>query len=228
MNWAQARRLWWLWLLVLFIGLPVGCSGLLTVAEAIIEATDDHWENGLEYGMAAAVAAQDADSPEEWDAVSQYWTSAIVELRQAEEAEAGQKIEEYEQNRAAAQARARALRAPEVEARQATERAERSQAIEALKAYDAAVRSMDPEGNLFVDVRGYDDELKTVVVEVSAGWHYQPEAARLQAATNLWRGWVAARDLEQADFARLRIEDSTGRKVGGSRALAGSLIYVDD
>lgn len=73
----------------------------------------DHWEAALEAGYSAAVAAQSAQTPEEWDAVAEGWGSAIGSLALVQDdhpnyAEKTAKSDEYKANREAARAKQKA------------------------------------------------------------------------------------------------------------------------
>jgi hypothetical protein len=88
--------------------LLLGCSPTPEpAAETPAEPKTDKWADALEIGYSAAVAAQTAETPEEWDAVAENYTSAITLLQQVPEANANHgnveaKIEEYRNNRSVA------------------------------------------------------------------------------------------------------------------------------
>lgn len=233
------------WLIVLMFGgaalvcapITLGLLGTLDTADqtATAEVTEagetpaaqeGYWERALGAGMRAAEAAQVAEDAEQWGEVAKTWSEAIAFLKMVEagdpQYEAAQaKIVEYRANRDAATQRQAAAPRPKSEPTVATE---------ALRAYEAVIRGIDPSGALFgaVSLDEYDDDLQSVVVVVQSDWHYQPKAARQEVATNLWRGWVQLRLPDEADHARLRLETPSGKHVGGSRMLAGSLIWVED
>lgn len=66
----------------------------------------------------------------------------------------------------------------------------------------------------------------SLTIVVANAWHYQPYQLRLQAAQNLWETWARIRSPNDPDKARLDLTDQNGNRVGGSRWLAGSLIWV--
>lgn len=66
----------------------------------------------------------------------------------------------------------------------------------------------------------------SLTIIVPDGWHYEPYQIRLQAAQNFWELWARIRSPNDPDKARLEITDFNGNSVGGSRWLAGSLIWV--
>jgi len=69
---------------------------------------------------------------------------------------------------------------------------------------------------------------ETISITVANGWHYQPKQVRQQSAQILWQTWAIIYAPNDLDKARLSLRDSVGNEVGGSRWLAGSLIWVDD
>jgi len=69
------------------------------------------------------------------------------------------------------------------------------------------------------------DELVITVPNAFHRLHYQE---RLQAAQLLWQMWVTALKPKNADHARIKLVDRLGNEVGGSRALGGSLIWVQE
>lgn len=69
---------------------------------------------------------------------------------------------------------------------------------------------------------------ETISITVSNGWHYQPKQIRQQSAQILWQTWAMIYAPNDLDKARLSLRDSVGNEVGGSRWLAGSLIWVKD
>lgn len=69
---------------------------------------------------------------------------------------------------------------------------------------------------------------ETITITVATGWHYQPKQVRQQSAQILWQTWAMIASRDNLDRARLSLRDAVGNEVGGSRLLAGSLIWVDD
>lgn len=67
-----------------------------------------------------------------------------------------------------------------------------------------------------------------LLIVVSNAWHSQTRQARLQAAQNLWAGWAAIASPSNLDQARIKLVDLNGNEVGGSRIIAGSMIWVQD
>lgn len=78
----------------------------------------------------------------------------------------------------------------------------------------------------------YVASLPQLVLEVRSNWHYQPKQVRKDATTTLWERWARlclSNNLEdEADSCRIKLISQSGDAVGGSRVLAGSLIYVND
>jgi hypothetical protein len=69
-----------------------------------------------------------------------------------------------------------------------------------------------------------------LVLTVPTAWFYEPKGARREFAETLWNMWATRNQEHQKDLdrSRIRLETSNGREIGGSRILAGSMIYVDD
>jgi len=87
------------------------------------------------------------------------------------------------------------------------------------------IESIDTEGVLIDSASVNEGRLK---VTVKSGWHYQPYQIRLQMAQNLWKVWATIHSPSEPDRARISITDLNGNEVGGSRILAGSLIWVKE
>lgn len=71
-------------------------------------------------------------------------------------------------------------------------------------------------------------DVMELTLVVSNLWHIRHKQIRLQDAQNLWEAWATLASRDAPDNARLKIEDQNGNQVGGSRWIAGSVIYVDD
>lgn len=59
-------------------------------------------------------------------------------------------------------------------------------------------------------------------------WHVKHYQVRLQDAQTLWQAWATIASPKDPDSARIVLVDGNGNEVGGSRALAGSLIWVQE
>lgn len=68
----------------------------------------------------------------------------------------------------------------------------------------------------------------TLKITVKDPWHLQHKQIRLQTAQDLWKVWSGIVLHPEPDRVRLELVDRNGNAVGGSRMLAGSLIYVND
>lgn len=87
-----------------------------------------------------------------------------------------------------------------------------------------------------LETAGIDNEIITNVVvrdhtatiKVTNLWHLMAYQIRLQSAQNLWNLWAAIDSPQDVDLARISIVDLNGNEVGGSRFLAGSLIWVQE
>jgi len=114
--------------------------------------------------------------------------------------------------------------APSIEARQSEEFANARRHVEefntalsapAIKAYMANAKLSDLS----------PDDLE---VTVTTRWHYEPKAIRLQMAQVIWKAWAGIHRPEKPDAAYITLRDASGNKVGGSRVMGGSLIWVSD
>ena len=68
---------------------------------------------------------------------------------------------------------------------------------------------------------------KEVTITVVDAWSGMDYDGRLQAADSLYKLWAITASPDSPDSARIQIQNSNGKTIGGSRALAGSLIWVD-
>lgn len=98
--------------------------------------------------------------------------------------------------------------------------------VTAVHKFEQAVRGIDPNGTLFVDISPAEHN-GMVLITVANEWHYQPYQIRKQAAQGLWNSWASIFSPEDSDSARIKILDLNGNRVGGSSAFAGSLVDVD-
>jgi len=89
------------------------------------------------------------------------------------------------------------------------------------------IRKYDPQKQLVVDATPgrVPDQLVIAVPNTFHRLHYQE---RLQAAQLLWQVWVTVLKPKDPDHARIKLVDRLGNEVGGSRALGGSLIWVQE
>lgn len=109
-----------------------------------------------------------------------------------------------------------------------------------LRAAAAAAREADPVnrfikrlakagvGSELIDTVSYDSDPKWIKVTVANGWHLAPYQLRLQAAQNLWKLWAGIASPSEPDNARIKLVDYNDNEVGGSRVIAGSMIWVQE
>lgn len=238
---------------VTILGIAVGglvsLSVLAVVVGAVMLALDNGSSNlnaALEYADEASKLIESADTEAEWRRVTQKWAEAITELEQVPESsnlneQATAKLTEFKakheqaedevakfvaEKQAEAQARAQRKAAADRRTQQATA-VSRGQALEIFR---KSIREVDPSGSLVTSVNlwEFDDEGKTVEIHISSGWHYQPKAAREDAATGLYKLWLAARVGAGLDTENtyMRITSASGKEVGGYGPLKG--IYIKD
>jgi hypothetical protein len=91
----------------------------------------------------------------------------------------------------------------------------------------AVIRKYDPQKQLVLDATPgtLPDQLVITVPNAFHRLHYQE---RLQAAQLLWQVWVTVLKPKDPDHARIKLTDRLRNEVGGSRALGGSLIWVQE
>ncbi|MCT7952713.1 hypothetical protein NG798_23210 [Ancylothrix sp. C2] len=99
--------------------------------------------------------------------------------------------------------------------------------VSAVHKFEQAVRAIDPDGTLFVDISPAEYINGMVLITVANDWYYQPYQIRKQAAQSLWNSWAAIYSPENPDKARVKILDLKGNRIGGSSTLGGSLVDVD-
>ncbi|QQE64147.1 hypothetical protein GFS31_08260 [Leptolyngbya sp. BL0902] len=197
-------------------------------AEAPPVVETDFLTLGKQQGYEAALAAQGA-TENQWRSVSQQWNTAINSLSQVpadhpDYAEAQAKIAEYTANFEVARNHSQAY-----EAKLAQARAEVRQAP--MQNFAAELRRIDPSGQLVTRVapdRFMTDCDTCIDITVSSGFLGLNKATRQEVATQLWTIWVRYSGVTDADKARIRLITQSGKKVGGSGMMGGSMIYVDD
>lgn len=96
-----------------------------------------------------------------------------------------------------------------------------------LNQFRSKLQSIDPKGSIILSISPgrMEDEVEITVANY---FHYQPYQVRYQAAQGMWSAWAAIRSPDEPDSSRIQIVDQMGNEVGGSRAFAGSLIWVQD
>ncbi|MBD2111734.1 MULTISPECIES: hypothetical protein [Cyanophyceae] len=222
--------------------LIAGCGSLTsTTAEQPAEAAPvaeappaaDYLVHGKQQGYEAAVAAQSAGESE-WASVAEKWGWAInslglVPVDHPDYAEAQAKATEYAANRDVAyqrdatyQAKVEAAAAPSVSS---------SGGGSTIDAFRSELSLIDPDGTVITGVAETEPPLDCpacIDIGVSTAFLSQNKAVRLELATHLWKGWAIASSPNDPDKARIRLVTQSGKKVGGSGMMGGSMVYVDD
>ncbi|PZO13145.1 MAG: hypothetical protein DCF25_16480 [Leptolyngbya foveolarum] len=99
--------------------------------------------------------------------------------------------------------------------------------VDPITDYQAGLSAVPSMAAFVADVRlGLIDGL--VEIEVTPQFQAEAKADREGLAVVLWEAWTRSYGGDDVDNARIRLVDEQGRQVGGSRAIAGSVIYVDD
>lgn len=93
--------------------------------------------------------------------------------------------------------------------------------------YKEGLSTIPGMANFVADVRpGLIDGL--VEIEVTPTYQAEAKVSRENLASALWKAWAYSYGHDDVDKARIRLVDGRGKQVGGSRVIAGSMIYVDD
>jgi hypothetical protein len=156
----------------------------------------------------------------------------VAEARIERAAIAKKRGEEAERRRKEELARAdaeRKDREQKAAAEAAANAANQKEIKDKLDAYLAVLQSDDFASKIVdrvsVERRG---DMWTATITVTNLWHLRDKQLRLQDAQNLWKAWALLASRNDPDKARISIVDFNGNEVGGSRMLAGSLIWVQD
>jgi len=186
--------------------------------EQIAAADSEALAQGKALGYDAAVAGQNAATPAQWVAVADQWQSAIdvldsIGYNSPSHAEARAKISEYRGNK--------------FTALQQKTRAELAMGTD-LERFLEWVKESDPTGAIVAGATVDPARPNIVEVTVTTGFLAQPIAVQREAAAGLQKGWAAAHSPLKPDDAFLWLRTSSGRRFGGSRAIGGTSIYVDE
>lgn len=101
--------------------------------------------------------------------------------------------------------------------------------VQALSnAYLAVLNSARVKMVETVSVERIGSDIWKATITVDNIWHIRHKQIRLQDAQTLWAAWARIASPTKLDSARITIVDLLGNEVGGSRWLAGSLIWVND
>ena len=96
------------------------------------------------------------------------------------------------------------------------------------EAFMSLARSLSIPAQVLVDAKADASFPDRLLITVGNAWHSQPYQMRLQMAQNLWQSWANVHSPKDLDKARISLRDLNGNEVGGSRAFAGSLIWVQE
>ena len=98
-----------------------------------------------------------------------------------------------------------------------------------LDAYLAMVNADSLASKIVESVEvAQSDQRWTATITLRNVWHLRNKQIRLQDAQTLWKAWAVVASKDNPDKARIKLVDLNGNEVGGSRVLAGSLIWVQD
>ncbi len=88
------------------------------------------------------------------------------------------------------------------------------------------MKSLKADGVILRVTKGLSD--KEVRITVAKDWHILEFEVRLKLAQDLWKMWSKILPPHSRDQARITLVDETETKVGGSRLLGPSRIWVRD
>jgi hypothetical protein len=97
-----------------------------------------------------------------------------------------------------------------------------------LKEWMELTRRVDRKGDLIVNATLDPGSQDKLIITVSNQWHTEPYQTRLQGAQMFWRTWAMIHSPDRLDTSRISIVDRMGNEVGGSRIIAGSMIWVQE
>ncbi len=117
----------------------------------------------------------------------------------------------------------------QLQAEEKSRQKEESQALVQanLDAYLAVLKAADVSVVRQVEVK-LSGDIWMATLTVDNLWHMKLYQVRLQDAQSLWETWARIASPDNPDSAHIVIVDLRGNKVGGSRVLAGSLIWVQE
>lgn len=96
-----------------------------------------------------------------------------------------------------------------------------------LDQFMAVLNSAEPKLVESVSVNRNGD-IWTAKITVKNIFHLRHKQLRTQDAQTMWEWWASIASPKDADKARISLVDHKGNEVGGSRLIAGSLIWVQD
>ncbi len=116
------------------------------------------------------------------------------------------------------------------EAEAASARREEGQKLEKDRrdAYTTLLKTAGVKSIREVSVRRIGNSIWEATLTVENLWHIRHKQIRLQDAQTLWEAWARVASARNPDSARIKLVDLRGNEVGGSRNLAGSLIWVQE
>jgi len=153
----------------------------------------------------------------------------VADAAAAREQRREQRLVEEKERQERARAAAEAARRSEEEQKrraEAREQAAQQEVQKRLDAYMAVLKAADVGLVKRVAVRKVGDDIWEATLTVDNLWHIRHYQIRLQDAQTLWEAWARIASPNDLDKARISLVDLNGNEVGGSRWLAGSLIWA--
>ena len=174
----------------------------------------NYLEQGKTHGYTAAVAAQTAVTPGDWEKVADQWQRAMDQLDQVPREdptyrEAQAKHDEYFNNKLAALKN-------------------KSQGqITAIDRFNQWAKEADPSGAIVANAALDPEDAAILVVTVTPAFLSQNEAVKLEATRGIQQQWAKLSNPANPDRAHVWLKTATGTKIGGSRPMAATSVYVD-
>ena len=98
--------------------------------------------------------------------------------------------------------------------------------VEQREAFVTLLQQFDADKAIVGVAEGFSPH--QLAITVPNDWHYQPQQIRIQMGQNFWKIWASIHSPDKPDQARISIRDLNGNEVGGSRVMAGSLIWMKE
>jgi len=97
-----------------------------------------------------------------------------------------------------------------------------------ISALDSVVGGKAARSQAFPYIVRHDKIKHTIIVYASPVIWNIAKPNRKSLVERMWRIWASQcqSEVKNIDHCRIKVEDTNGRDVGGSRAIAGSVIYV--
>lgn len=198
----------------------------------------DYYQQGLEKGKAAAVAAGTASDKEGWQGVVDGWDQAVATLRKVpadnpnyQQAQA--KIKSYQA--ASGVAVDRRSKFEEIAVQPAVQETTTSQAPVETSTSTASdlgrlaetLAAVDPDGLLLSGIRLKSGDEDTAVFTMTMAFLGENDDVKLETAKHLWKIWASIHSPSQPDTSRVELVSETGTRIARSDIWGGSMVKLE-